>query len=389
MKHGKSLRRIVALVIAAVCALALFGCSSGGGEKPATGGTGGTDAPAAQEGLKVVIVTSPSGVDDGSFNQDNYEGIQAFIAAHPNATVTPVREQNEANAIPAVEAVVADYDVIVTPGYQFAGIAQLASDNPDKRFILVDSFPSDADGNEVAVDNIYAMQFAEQESGFFAGVAAALQTVSGKVASVHGVAYPSNVNYQYGFMSGVNYANKYLGTKAEVVELASYAGTDVTGANVGGNYVGSFSDEAGGKVVGESLLAEGVDIIFVAAGASGNGVFTAVKEHGSAFVIGCDVDQYDDGANGSANIVLTSALKVMAPNVEKQLAAIDAGSFKGGNEVLTAQTDSTGYVKVEGRQQLSPETLTALDDVYAKVKGGEIVPASNFNGSTPTDFKGL
>jgi basic membrane protein A len=379
------MKKIVSLIVVLVCVLALFGCNSGGGEKPTTT----TDAPPTTEGMKIAIVTSPSGVDDGSFNQDNYEGIRSFIATHPTATVTPVREQDVANAIPAVEAIVADYDVIVVPGFQFAGIAQLAQNNPAKHFILVDSFPADADGQEVAVDNIYAMQFAEQESGFFAGVAAAMQTQSGKVASVHGIAYPSNVNYQFGFMSGVSYANKYLNTSAVVVELPSYAGTDVTGANVGGNYVGDFSDEATGKVVGESLLAEGVDIIFVAAGASGNGVFTAVKENGSSFVIGCDVDQYNDGADGSRNIVLTSALKVMAPNVEKQLEAIDAGSFRGTNEVLTAQTDSTGYVKAEGRHQLTPETLTALDEVYTKVKSGDIVPASNFNGSTPSSFKGL
>jgi basic membrane protein A len=380
------MKKVISLVIAFVCALALFGCGTGAGEQPAA-----SDTPSStgQEGLKIAIVTSPSGVDDGSFNQDNYEGIQAFIATHPAATVVPVREQNEANAVSAVEAIVADYDVIVTPGFQFAGIAQLAQDNPDKSFILVDAFPSDAAGEEVQVANIYAMQFAEQESGFFAGIAAAMQTVSGKVASVHGSPYPSNVNYQYGFMSGVNYANKHLGTTAETVELPSYAGIDVTGANVGGNYVGSFSDEATGKVVAESLLAEGVDIIFVAAGASGNGVFTAVKENKNSFVIGCDVDQYNDGADGSNNIILTSALKVMAPNVAKQLEAIDGGSFKGANEVLTAQTDSTGYVKTEGRHQLTPETLAALDDAYAKVKSGEIVPAANFNGSTPTDFKGL
>jgi basic membrane protein A len=367
------MRKVIALIVAAACALMLFGCGSSGGG----------------EGLKIAIVTSPSGVDDGSFNQDNYDGINAFIAEHPTATVVPVREPNEANAIHAVEAIVADYDVIVTPGYQFAGIAKLAQDNPETNFILVDSFPTDADNQEVAVDNIYAMQFAEQEGGFFVGIAAALQTKSGKVASVHGVAFPSNVNYQYGFMSGVNYANKYLNTSVEVVELPSYAGTDINKANVGGNYIESFNDEATGKIVGESLLAEGVDIIFVAAGGSGNGVFTAVKENGNAFVIGCDVDQYRDGVNGSSNIVLTSALKIMAPNVTKQLEAIDAGTFKGGNEVLTAQTDSTGYVKAEGHQQLTPETIAAVDEAYAKVKSGEIVPASSFNGSTPTDFKGL
>jgi basic membrane protein A len=294
-----------------------------------------------------------------------------------------------ANSVQAVANIVADYDVVVMPGFQFAGVYTLATENPEKYFILVDTFPADEEGAEATAGNIYAMQFAEEESGFFAGIAAAMQTGTGKVASVHGIAYPSNVNYQYGFQSGVNYANKHLGAGAEVVQLASYAGTDVTGANIGGNYVGDFSDEAMGKVVGEALLAEGCDIIFVAAGASGNGVFTAVKEKGDAYVIGCDVDQYDDGANGGSNIILTSVLKVMRSNVDTQLEAVENGTFKGENVVLRADTDSTGYVSAEGRQQLSPEALTALADAYELVKNGTIQPAANFNGHTPDSFPGL
>jgi basic membrane protein A len=349
----------------------------------------GSDSKDEATGLKILIVTSPSGVDDGSFNQDNYEGIQQFIADYPEATVKTVQEADIANSVNAVADVLADYDVIVTPGYQFAGIYQLAVDNPEKKFILVDSFPADADGNEVSADNIYAMTFAEEESGFFAGIAAALETESGKVAVVNGIAYPSNVNYQYGFMSGVEYANKNLGASAEIVELPSRAGTDVTDTNVGGNYIGDFDDPETGKKVGEELLAEGVDIIFVAAGNSGNGVFTAVKENGKAKVIGCDVDQWKDGENGSSNIILTSVLKNMEINVYRQLTAIQEDTFEGENINLRADTDSTGYVKEEGRQQLSAETLTALEEAYLLVKAGDILPAANFNGYTPTDFPGL
>lgn len=347
---------------------------------PATSGTG--------TGLKIAIVSSPSGVDDGSFNQDNYNGILDFIKTHPDASVKAIQETNMANSVAAVEAIMADYDVIVTPGYQFAGIYALATANPEKKFILVDTFPSENE-KEVSADNIYAMQFAEQESGFFAGVAAALDTKSGKVAVVNGIAFPSNVNYQFGFESGVAYANKHLGTKAEVVSLPSYAGTDRDGADVGGNYVGDFNDPTTGKVVGEALLAEGVDIILVAAGNSGNGVITAVKENGKAMVIGCDVDQYDDGVNGDKNIILTSVLKNMRINVERQLNAIADGSFKGENVTLHADTDSTGYVMEPGRQQLSEAALKALADVYALVKDGTIVPASNFNGHTVDNFPGL
>ena len=346
---------------------------------------------AGSDALKIAIVSSPSGVDDGSFNEDNYNGILAFIESHPDATVTPVREEtgDTAAAVQAVQDIVADYDVIVCCGFQFAAIGAIANDNPDVKFLLVDSYPSDAEGTEVACDNVYAMQFKEQESGFFAGMAAALETQGGKVAVVNGIAYPSNVNYQYGFESGVNYANAKLGASAEVVEIASYAGTDVTNTNVGGNYVGSFADEATGKVVGKALIDEGCDIIFVAAGGSGNGVFTAAKEAAGVKVIGCDVDQYDDGANGSENIMLTSGLKVMGMNVEKQLNAIADGSFTGGNALLGADTDSTGFVKEDGRHQMSAETVEKLEEAYELVKDGTIVPAANFNEILPDDFPGL
>lgn len=377
------MKKLMALLLAGAMALSMVACGS---SEPAP-----EEGGASTEGLKIAIVSSPSGVDDGSFNENNYNGILAFLEANEGATVTPVREEtgDVAAAAQAVADIVADYDAIVCCGFQFAGIATIAEENPDVSFILVDSYPSDEKGAEVEVENIYAMTFKEQESGFCAGIAAALETKTGKVAVVNGVAFPSNVNYQYGFESGVNYANKHYGTSAELVELASYAGTDVTDANVGGNYVGNFSDEAKGKVVGEALIGEGVDIIFVAAGASGNGVFTAAKEAKDVYCIGCDVDQFDDGVNGDSNIILTSGLKIMDKNVTAQLNAIKDGTFKGGNYLLGADTDSTGYVSEEGRCQLSAETIEKINEAFALVKSGEIVPAANFNGLTSDAFTGL
>lgn len=344
--------------------------------------------------LKIVIVTSGSTVDDGSFNQDNYNGILSFIANNPNSTVVPVQSPDIADSMNDVEGVLADYDVIVLPGFQFAGVSTLALENPDKFFILVDTDPAEVDGQTV-FDNIYAMTFKEQESGFFAGIAAALETQTGKVAVVNGIAYPSNVNYQYGFEAGVAYAVAKLGATAEAVEIASRAGTDVTGANVGGNYVQDFGDEATGKVIGNELINQGVDIIFVAAGNSGNGVFTAAKEANTAAgndaikVIGCDVDQYDDGVFSGGNIMLTSGLKVMSINVERALNDIAAGTFKGENYLLGADTDSTGFVSADGRHQMSDETIALVGEAYTQVKNGTIVPPGNFTAETVESFPGL
>ena len=375
-------------MIACLAAAAIFaGCTNSA--QPASGGSEGSTN---EKALKIAIVTSGGGVDDGSFHQDNYNGVLSFIADHPSSTVTPVQEAtgDSAAALQAVQDVVGDYDALVLDGFQFAAISEIANDNPGKNFILVDTFPSDVDGNEITLDNVYAMSFKEEEGGFLAGVAAALSTKTNKVAVVNGIAFPTNVNYQYGFMSGVNYSNKHFGTKAECVELASYAGTDVTGKNVGGNYVGSFGDPANGKVVGDALIKEGCDIIFVAAGASGNGVFTAVKESSAEdFVIGCDTDQYNDGANGDKNIVLTSTLKIMGKNDKRVLETVLDGTFKGGNYTLGADTDSIGFVSEAGRHQLTDDAVEKINKAYDLVKNGTVVPASNFNGYMPDNFKGI
>ena len=379
----KRTKKIVMLFFVALLTAVLAACGNDSAND--------NKAKSGEEGLRIAIVTSPSGVDDGNFNEDNYNGILSFIEENPTATVKAVREEtgDPAAAVQAVADIVADYDVIVTPGFQFAGISKIAVENPDKIFILNDSEPSPVDG-QTDFDNIYAMNFAEQESGFFAGVAAALETKTNKVAVVNGIAYPSNVNYQFGFESGVNYANKVYGKDVELIELSGYAGTDVTGADVGGNYAGSFADEATGKVIGNALIKQGADIIFVAAGGTGNGVFTAVKEaKNDVKVIGVDVDQFDEGANGSENIVLTSGVKFMAMNIEKALNSVVDGSFKGGNVILYADTDSTGFIKEDGRHQLSEDALTKMNEVYELVKDGTIVPASNFNEHSPEKFPGL
>ena len=398
----KKLMSVLGLVTAGVMALGLIGCGAGNptSTAPAAESTAAASTaadPAAEAtGLKIGIVTT-SGVDDGSFNENCYDGIKAFVASHPDCSVKDVKESDLSKVIETVGSLVGDYDVLVLPGFNFAAIGEIAQANSDKYFIVVDSTITDSEGNAMeGLPNVYTMTFLEQESGFFAGLAAALSTQTGKVAVVNGIAFPSNVNYQFGFMAGVNYANAKYGTTAECVEIASFAGTAAVpveaggiGTAVGGNYIGDFGDQAQGKVVAEELLRAGVDVIFPAAGTAGNGCFTAIKEAGNAYAIGCDVDQFDDGVNGDKNIILTSALKVMDVNIEKQLNAIYDGTFEGKDDILGADTDSTGYVSAEGRHQLSEDALAKMAEAYEELKAGKIVPPSNFNGYTPTDFPGL
>ena len=377
------MKKVIAIVLALVLALGLVACTSTTTTSTTTETTEPTEA-----GLKICIITS-SGVDDGSFNQNCYEGAQAFIASHPDCTLTDVKEEDLNELVPTVEKLAGDYDVFLLPGFNFANVGDVAAANPDKQFIVIDSTVNYSDGVEPA-GNVYTMTFKEYESGFFCGVAAACETKTGKVAVINGIAYPSNVNYEYGFYSGVYYANSTYGTTAEIVELSSFAGTDVLGNNVGGNYVGSFADPDTAKQITQSLIGEGVDIIFSACGSSSAGIFTGIKEANGVYIIGCDVDQYDDGANGDSNIVLTSSLKVMDMNVEKQLNAIYDGTFTAEDALLGADTGSTGIVTTEGRHQMSADTVAKLEEVFPLVADGTIVPAGDATSAStcydPTTF---
>ena len=358
-------------LVALICALALL--------------MGMAAVPSMAEGgkpLKILIVTS-SGVDDGNFNQDCYLGIQNFLAEHSDCTVQTVKEPNFAELIPTVEKSAGDYNVFVLPGFNFGMVGDIVLANPDKYFLVVDSTIMDSEGNPVTAANAYTMTYKEQEGGFLAGVAAALTTKSNKMAVVTGMPYPSNLNYQFGFMGGVSYANAKFGTAVECVEIPSFSGGD----GVGGNYVGAFDDEATGKVVAETLIGEGCDVLFAAAGQSGNGVLTAVKEASNVWFIGCDVDQFDDGKKGDGNVVLTSSLKVMHLDVQRELEAIYNGTFAGEDALLGADSDSTGYVSAEGRQQLSEDALGKLAECYEGIKTGEIVPPTTADGVA--DFPGL
>lgn len=351
--------------------------------------------------LRVAVVTSPSGVDDGNFNYDVYQGVIQFAnecaqhgyddVVYKNVNITSMDWDTALK--PGIEAIVTEYDVIILSGFQFGtlGLKTIAEANPDVSFMLVDAFITDASFNTVDVANVYAVQFCEQEAGFTAGMAAALTSKSKKVAVVNGIAYPSNVNYEWGFYSGVNYVNSQKAASdkswkpVECVELASRKD-----ANFGGNYLGTFTDATVGKNVGDELIAAGCDVIFVAAGGAGNGVFTAAKEHDGVYVIGCDADEHDSGfKSGSSgdNVVLTSALKVLHKAVKDALIDHSKGEFKGNvSTFLTAVNGYTGFVSEEGRHQLSPEAVAFMKEAFAKVVSGELVPAGQFTATKFADF---
>ena len=343
------------------------------------------------DGLKIAIVTSLTGVDDRAFNQHNYEGILDFIAANPGSTVQHIHETTGTTeaAVQYVERIAGDFDIVVVPGFQFSNIGHVAVNNPDTKFILIDVWPVPFDG-KYEFPNVRALQFAEYESGFLAGIVAANESRVGRVAFLGGGVFPAVVNYQFGFESGINYANRVLGTDITLVSLEHRAGIDVRGENVGGNYIGSFADSVTGFVIANELLAEDVDIIFLAAGSAGSGAYDAVIEHGGdIMVISTDSDLFEHELSSERDIIIASVFKATGLNVRRSLESFAQGNFVGGNHTMRTDTDSVGIITAPGQHQMSVETVNRINEFFSMLRDGTIVPASNFNGYTPDNFPGL
>ncbi len=381
----KQKKFITALSMGLSLTLLFSGCSAGPGavESPGVSPNQGPVevTPSSElQPIRIALCTSPDSMDDGSRNSACYEGIYSFFSARGEIdSITPLQETSgdPVTALRSFREVAPSYDVMVFVGTTFSGISSIALEYPDIYFILVDAPLTDASGAEISVSNVCSLQFAEQECGFFAGMAAALETQTNRIAVINDLVSPANTRYYYGFRSGVAYANGNFGTQAELVNHPAYSGKDPSGQEVEGNYIGSSYDLSTGYALAQSLIAESCDILFVAAGYSGTGVYTAAMDLGGAKVIGTETDQFSRGEFENGNVVLTSVTKAFSDQIARQLFSIADGSFQGGKSLTLRAADlATGYVSDSGRQQLSPQTLEALAAAYPMMQDGTIVPMS-------------
>lgn len=336
-----------------------------------------TPNPFADRGMRIALCTSAfTTVNDQPCNAACYEGVLNFIISRNLIdAVSPLQAPSDdpIRVSQFLQTSAADYDVFVCVGPAFAGVADIARANPDKYFILMDAT---AEGQ---ADNLCSVRYAEEQCGFFAGIAAAMETRTGRVAVVNSTPDEANTHYYYGFRSGVAYTNGNFGTTAEVVQLygPEYEGRSEEGTYVEGNYTQSLTDQDAGYGLGANLIADGCDVLFVAAGASGLGAYTAATEHDNVWVIGSESDQFSSGerADGS-NLVLTSVTKNLVVETEARLNSIINGMFQSGSQRLTAAENALGYVSADDHQQLSEKTLAALADAYPMMQDGTIVPGT-------------
>lgn len=347
----------MSLLLAAGTMLAACGGGDEGNE---------TDGGAEKSDLKVGMVTDAGTIDDKSFNQGTWEGIlQAAEEYGIDEKYLKPAGTTEADYLKEMGNLYdAGYKFIVTPGFKFeTAVFQAQSKYKDAKFVILDGNPHSGDYNPVVADNTVAVFFAEHESGFLAGVAAAVQLKEGDAGFIGGMEIPAVQKFNWGFQQGVAYANENLGTNISIKP-----------ENV--IYQGSFDNAAAGGQIAAQMFDRGVKVIFAAAGGVGVGAIneakTRVQGGEEVWMVGVDVDQYADGIyEGEKSVILTSAMKKLNQvSIDMIKAEID-GEFPGG-QTLTFDVKNDGVGLPEENPNLSEETSTTVKDVYEKIKSGEI-----------------
>ncbi|WP_218780388.1 BMP family protein [Bacillus sp. EAC] len=324
--------------------------------------------------FKVGMVTDAGTIDDKSFNQGTWEGIQAgakdlnFDVKKDTKYLKPTGT-TEADYLKEIGNLNdAGYKFIVTPGFKFETAIFKAQDKyKDDKFVIIDGTPHAGDFKPVVKDNTVSIFFAEHEAGYLAGVATALQLKTGDVGFIGGMEIPAVQKFNWGFQQGVKYANENLGTKI------SLKAENVV-------YEGSFNNVAGGQQIAAQMYDRGVKAIFCAAGGVGVGAINESKARAKngkeAWIIGVDVDQYSEGIyEGDKSTILTSAMKDISKAASDMMKAEKDGKFPGG-QTLTFDAKNDGVHLPEKNPNLSDDTLSKVDDVFGKIKSGEIVVSS-------------
>lgn len=337
------------LVILVMLAVAVTGCFDKGGSE-----------------LKVGMVTDAGTIDDKSFNQGTWEGVErAGEELELETKYLKPSGTTEADYMKEIGNLYdAGFKFIVCPGFKFeTAIFQAQDKYTDAKFVLIDGNPHSGDYNPVVKENTVAIFFAEHESGFMSGVAAALELKEGEFGFIGGMEIPAVQKFNWGFQQGIQYANANLGTNITI-----------KAENV--IYQGSFDNVAAGQQLAAQMFDKGVKAIFCAAGGVGVGAINEAKARAKAdqqvWIIGVDVDQYSEGIyDGDKSIVLTSAMKRIDQVAYDMVKAEKEEQFPGGQTLIFDATNN-GIGIPDENPNLSEETQSKTAEVFEKLQSGEI-----------------
>ena len=348
-------KKFLALALSALMVTGLVGCGSSDNSGNSGEGT-----------LKVGMVTDSGTIDDKSFNQGTWEGIiEAGEKLGIDKNYMQPAGETEADYLTEMQNLYdAGYKFIITPGFKIETAIYNAQEKyTDAKFIILDGSPNDGKDNYVVANNTVAIYFAEEQGGFAAGVAAAVELQTGDLGFIGGMELPAVQKFNYGFQQGIAYANEKYGTNVTIKE-----------ENI--VYSGSFSDTALGQQLAAQMYDRGVKAIFAAAGGVGTGVITEAKTRvvngEEVWVIGVDSDQYADGIyEGDKSVILTSAIKKINEAAYQMIEAELNDKFPGGQTLKFDATNDGIGIPAEN-PNLSDETVAKVNEVLEAIKNGEI-----------------
>ena len=296
-------------------------------------------------GFKIGMVTDVGGVNDGSFNQSAWEGLQR-AAENFGCEVKYIESKGDADFVPNIESFLdEDYDLIICTGYVMADAVRDAAElNPDQKFAIVD------DASNADLDNVTCMMFEQEQASYLVGLAAGYTTESNVVGFVVGQANETMNSFGYGYCAGVLDANP-----------------DATILQYNAN---SFGDASAGKTAVNTMVTKGADVVFHAAGGTGLGVIDGCKENG-IWAIGVDSDQ----SPLAPETILTSALKRVDNACYDATKKTILGTLEGGIE--TYDLAAGGVDIAPTTDNLSKDVLEKIEDAKKDIIAGDLVVPKN------------
>jgi basic membrane protein A and related proteins len=338
---------------ALVGALTLAAC----GNDSTDSGGGGASSAAPSSNLKIGMAYDIGGRGDKSFNDSAALGLdnaeKTFGISKDNVKELSARaSETDTDRGTRLELLAkGGFNPIVAVGFAYAPALKLVAPKyPDVKFGIVDATTDD-----VSAPNVTNLTFAEQQSSFLVGAAAALKTTSGTVGFIGGCSVPLIAKFEAGYKAGVEKAKP--GTKV----VTKYLSTPQQNCS-------GFNDPAAGQESAKGMYDGGADIVYAAAGGSGSGVFTAAAAAGKK-AIGVDSDQYLSADPSVQKTIITSALKRVDVAVLDFLTGAKDNKFTAGAKLFDLKVDGVGYATSGGAVD---DIKTKLDDYKAQIVAGTI-----------------
>ncbi len=307
----------------------------------------GVEVPAD---FKVALVTDIGKIDDRTFNQFAYEGMEAASDCFGFETtfIETVSDADYAQNI--ATALEFEPSVVVTVGFLMADTTlEAANANPDVDWIGIDQFHDEFPENYIGV------LFREDEGGFLAGAMAGLLSETGVVGVVGG---REDVPPVVRFVNAYEQGAKYVNPDAQVLSI----------------YNESFTDPAKGASDANQFIGEGADVIFGAGGKTGSGGIQAAAEQGK-WAIGVDQDEYfttfNSGAAPGAEWLATSAVKRVDLGVLNNIIGSLDGSWAGGIYTLSAENEGITFAPPHDAP-VPADVLAQVEEIRVGLAAGNI-----------------